>query len=187
MTIPINPNLYPSQSIDRGGSPQTQSNGRLLKISTIKDETSLLTKQLTNSGWGCTSKALASTLINHQGFQKFDINTMCNQVILLAKKDTNDNPIDIYVLMRALKQCYDKAASHGRTKLCFKVLQDGAIYVTFNAEKSTDVLMTDLLLASCEQKDKIINHIYRFSHSNSLLNLHDDQKTLIQHYFPLPA
>jgi hypothetical protein len=89
--------------------------------------------------------------------------------------------------MTALKQCYDKAASNGLTKLCFKVLKDGTIYVTFNAEKSADVLMTNLMLASCEQKDKIINRICSSSHSNSLLNLHANQETLIQHYFSLPA
>lgn len=117
-----------------------------------QNEISLLTKQLTNSGWGCTSTALASTLVNHQEFQNFDINARCSQVILLAKKDTNDKTIDIYDLMRALKQCYNKEANNGLTKLCFKVLQDGTIYVTFNAEKSADVLMTDLMIASCEQK-----------------------------------
>ncbi len=117
-----------------------------------QNEISLLTKQLTNSSWGRTSTALASRLVNHQEFQNFDINARCSQVILLTKKDTNDKTIDIYDLMRGLKQCYDKAARNGLTKLCFKVLQDGTIYVTFNAEKSADVLMTDLMLASRQEK-----------------------------------
>ena len=151
-----------------------------------QNEISLLTKQLTNSGWGRTSQALASTLVTHETFQQFDINATCDKTIYLTKK-TSDINIDILDLMTALKQCYDKAASNGLTKLCFKVLKDGTIYVTFNAEKSADVLMTNLMLASCEQKDKIINRICSSSHSNSLLNLHANQETLIQHYFSLPA
>lgn len=155
-----------------------------------QNEISLLTKQLNNSGWGRRSTALALTLVDHQEFQNFDINARCSQVILLTKKDTNNKTIDIYDLMRGLKQCFDNATNNKLAHFCFKVLKNGTVYITFNAEKSADVLMTDLLLCNpASRKEKKDNIISKYSkvNSDSLLNLYKKQKTLIQHYFPLPA